>query len=74
MSLLIDVKSQVELTVYNVLGQQVTTLVNEKLSPGSYEADWDGRSDGGSEVASGIYFYRLHTEAYTQTKKMILLK
>jgi hypothetical protein len=70
----LPVKSQVELTVYNVLGQQVTTLVNEKLAAGSYEADWDGRSSGGTPVASGIYFYRLHTEQFTQTKKMILLK
>ena len=67
-------KSQVSLTVYNVLGQQVTTLVNEKLAAGKYEADWDGRSSEGNQVASGIYFYRLHTENFTQTKKMILLK
>ena len=70
----VPTKSHVTLTVYNVLGQQVTTLVNEKLSAGSYEADWDGRSSGGNEVASGIYFYRLHTESFTQTKKMVLLK
>ena len=67
-------KSHVALTVYNVLGQRVITLVNEKLAAGKYVADWNGRSSGGNEVASGIYFYRLHTEQFTQTKKMVLLK
>ncbi len=67
-------RTHVTLTVYNVLGQQVTTLVNEKMSAGKYVADWNGRSSGGNEVASGIYFYRIHTEQFTQTKKMVLLK
>jgi len=67
-------KSLVTLTVYNVLGQRVITLVNEKLAAGKYVADWNGRSSGGNEVASGIYFYRLHSEQFTQTKKMVLLK
>ena len=70
----LPVRSQVMLTVYNVLGQQVTTLVNKPLAAGSYVADWDGRSSSGTTVASGIYFYRLHTEQFTQTKKMVLLK
>ena len=67
-------RSQVTLTVYNVLGHRVATLVNENLPVGRYETEWDGRSESGVEAASGIYFYRLHTESFTQTKKMILLK
>jgi hypothetical protein len=67
-------RSQVTLIVYNVLGRQVAMLVNEQLSAGSYVAEWNGRSSSGAEVASGIYFYRLHTEGFTQTKKMVLLK
>jgi len=67
-------KSHVTLTVYNVLGQRVVTLVDEKLAAGKYVADWNGRSSGGTEVASGIYFYRIHTERFVQTKKMVLLK
>ncbi len=70
----LPVRSQVTLTVYNVLGQRVITLVNEKLAAGKYVADWNGRSSGGNEAASGIYFYRLHSEQFTQTKKMVLLK
>ncbi len=67
-------RSQVTLTVYNVLGQQVATLVNEQLSAGSYVTEWNGRSLSGVQVSSGIYFYRLQTESFTQAKKMILLK
>ncbi len=67
-------RTHVTLTVYNVLGQQVTTLVNEELAAGSYVADWDGRSSSGATAASGIYFYRLHSEQFSQTKKMVLLK
>ena len=67
-------KAHVTLDVYNVLGRKVATLVDKTLSQGSYVADWDGRSSGGQPIASGIYFYRLHTEQFTQTKKMVLLK
>jgi len=67
-------RTHVTLTVYNVLGQQVATLVNEQLAAGSYVADWDGRSAGGNAAASGIYFYRLQTGQFAETKKMVLLK
>ena len=67
-------KTHVTLSVYNVLGQKVSTLVNEDLSAGSYVTDWDGTSDGGTSVASGIYFYRIETDKNVETKKMVLLK
>jgi photosystem II stability/assembly factor-like uncharacterized protein len=57
------------LTIYDVLGREIAALVNEQLSPGSYEAEWDG-----SNYPSGVYFYKLTTADYTETKKMILLK
>ncbi|HOP06241.1 MAG TPA: T9SS type A sorting domain-containing protein [candidate division Zixibacteria bacterium] len=71
-----DVKSRanVSLVVYNVLGQQVATLVDETMAAGSYTVDWDGYSDGGSSVSSGIYFYRLQTDNFVDTKKMVLMK
>jgi hypothetical protein len=59
----------VRLIIYDVLGREVTTLINEQLKPGSYEAEWDG-----SNFASGIYFYSLVTEEFSQTKKMVLIK
>jgi len=62
------------LVIYNALGQQVKTLVDKVQIPGKYSGEWDGRTDGGSKVASGIYFYRLERAGEAQTKKMVLLK
>jgi len=59
----------VRLTIYNSLGQKITDLVNEKLSPGVYESNWNA-----SDFSSGVYFYRLETENFTQTKQMLLIK
>jgi hypothetical protein len=58
-----------KLIVYDILGREVATLVNEELKPGTYSFDWDG-----SNYASGIYFYRLIADDYTETKKMVLMK
>jgi methionine-rich copper-binding protein CopC len=67
--------SHVKLEVYNVLGQSVTTLVNEPKAAGSYEVVWDGSSSGGHKVASGIYFYRFTADNNViDTRKMMLLK
>jgi hypothetical protein len=57
------------LTIYDILGHEVAMLVNENLSPGTYEAEWDA-----SNYPSGVYFYKLETETYSQTKKLILIK
>lgn len=64
----------VTLKVYNILGQLVKTLVDEDKFPGTYQVIWDGKDQNGEEVSSGIYFYKLKAEDYTETKKMILLK
>jgi hypothetical protein len=57
------------LTVYDILGREIAVLVNEQLSPGTYEVDWDA-----SDFPSGVYYYRLAAGDYTETKKMILIK
>ena len=57
------------LKVYDVLGREVATLVNEVKEPGTYTVQWDG-----SGVASGVYFYRLDAGAFTQTKRLVLMK
>lgn len=59
----------VTLKVYDVLGNEVATLVNEELPAGEYEVEFDG-----VELPSGIYFYQLQSNEFIQTKKMILLK
>ena len=66
----------IRLTIYNLLGEVVKVLVEEKESAGRHIAYWDGRDEGGSPVASGVYFYRLQVSGidYVKHKKMILLK
>ncbi|MCK4572842.1 MAG: T9SS type A sorting domain-containing protein, partial [candidate division Zixibacteria bacterium] len=66
--------SQVNISVFNVLGQKTVTLVDEEMNAGSYVVDWDGTSDGGNKVSSGIYFYRMEAGSFVETKKMMLLK
>jgi hypothetical protein len=60
---------QVSLRIYDILGRELATLVSEQLKPGTYEYEWDG-----SNFASGIYFYKLETEDFSQTKRMVLIK
>ncbi len=66
--------SKVKLTVYNVLGQEVITLIESSLPSGNHKVTWDGRNELGSAVGSGIYFYRLATDDFEGKRKMILLK
>lgn len=66
--------SKVELAVYNVKGQLVTTLVNGNVPAGNYNVNWHGIDKQGKKVGSGIYFSRLKTEKKVLNKKMILLK
>jgi hypothetical protein len=66
--------SEVNLTIYNVLGQQVRSLVAGVKEAGTHTIEWDGRDDNGSTVQSGMYFYRIQTPSFTEAKKMTLLK
>ncbi len=66
--------SFVKLDIYNILGERITTLVNEQLSAGNWSTSWDGTHSNGSKVASGIYFYRIETDSFVKSKKMLLLK
>ncbi|MCK6621663.1 MAG: T9SS type A sorting domain-containing protein [Calditrichia bacterium] len=66
--------NQVILKIYNILGQEIKTLVNEIQNEGIYTVEWDGTDWQGSEVAGGIYFCRLHTGDLVQTRRIILLK
>lgn len=66
--------ANVSLVIYNVLGQEVNTLVDGFVEPGIHEAIWNGDNDHGSQVASGVYFYRLRVDDFDRSRKMILLK
>ncbi len=61
----------VQLKVYDILGNQVAEVINEKQQPGNYEVDFDS---GKYNLPSGVYFYKLEAGSYIQTKKMILLR
>ncbi len=67
-------RSQVDLSVYNVLGQHTATLSEGVLPFGTYEVTWDGRNQHGAAVASGVYFYRLIADGFTEEKKMVLVR
>ncbi len=62
-------ESHVKLEIFNITGQKVETLVNGTVSAGVHSVIWDG-----TDVASGIYFYRIETDEFIETKKMVLLK
>ena len=64
----------VNITVYNILGQKVKTLMDEHQEMGYKFVYWDGKDEEGKEVASGIYFYKIKTKEFEKTKKMVLLK
>ncbi len=57
------------LKIFDALGREIVILVNQQLQPGTYEADWDA-----SAFPSGVYYYRLESGSYTETRKMVLLK
>ena len=62
------------LSIYNLLGQRVATLVSGQREAGTYTLQWDGRDEQGRDLASGIYFYRLHAGTQVETRKMLLLR
>jgi hypothetical protein len=64
-----DDNTFVSLKIYDVLGSEVATLVNQKQKPGNYEVTWDAYG-----FSSGVYFYKLSAGNYVETKKMILIK
>lgn len=66
--------THVELIIYDILGRQVRSLVNEKMIKGYRQTMWNGRDDMNKYISSGIYFYKLKTEKFQQVKKLVLLK
>ena len=62
------------LNIYNILGQNVSTLVNGIMNPGTYTMEWNATDEAGNPVASGIYFYELRSSSFTARKKMLLIR
>ena len=66
--------SGISLLIYNIMGQEVMRLDESNVSPGYYEKTWNGRTQAGVPVSSGMYIYRLIAGDFVQTRKMVLLK
>jgi flagellar hook assembly protein FlgD len=67
-------QAQVTLGIYDLLGKQLKTLVNQSQDAGSKTAIWDGTDGLGRSVSAGVYLYRIKAGEFTQTRKMVLLK
>jgi hypothetical protein len=65
----LPIKAQVELVIYNALGESITRLVNEEKEAGKYSVKFDA-----TNLPSGIYFYKLQAGSFVETKKMVLMK
>jgi len=66
--------SPVKITIYDLMGREVRELVNEHKSVGTYHVTWNGLTDTGSQVASGVYLYQMEAGDFVQTRKLILAK
>lgn len=67
-------KCRVTLSIFNLMGQKIRTLVQRFQNPGNYTVRWDGRDEQGAEISSAVYIYYLETKKFKDFKKMILLK
>ena len=67
-------RTDISLVVYDLLGKKVKTLVNQNLGTGSYQIKWNGLSDHGEMLPSGMYFYELNSSDFRSVKKLILVK
>jgi hypothetical protein len=66
--------SHVQIEIFNIRGQKISTLVNEEFQSGFHQIEWDGTNDLGQAVSSGIYLYRITAGEHTTTQKMLLMK
>jgi len=67
-------QEQVQLRVYNAIGQRIRTLINSQRSAGSHTVVWDGKDHLGREVASGTYFYELVAGTFSKSARMLLVR
>jgi hypothetical protein len=67
-------RTHVTLSIYNILGQRVATIVDEEMLAGTHDIKWDGSTEQGRKASTGIYLYRLKAGDYIEAKKMLLLK
>ena len=66
-------RSKVKISIYDALGRSVRVLVDEIMEPGEHTVQWDGRNTSGQRLSSGVYFYRMHSEGFSATRKMLVV-
>jgi len=67
-------ETRVKIAIYNILGQRVKTLIDQKQTVGHKRIFWDGKNEKKETVSSGIYFYRLEAAGFVRSKRMVYLK
>jgi len=67
-------ESPVKIIIYDLLGREISRIVDEVKTEGLYKVQWDGRNTYGLNVSSGVYIYRLITDIYSYSRKMVLLR
>ena len=70
----IAIGSKVEIEIFNIRGQKIQTLLDSYINAGYHQVIWHGTDENGRDVASGIYFYQMRTEGFSEVKRMVLLK
>ena len=60
--------------IFNMIGQEVRTLIDEDKAPGTYQIKWDGKDDWGNIAPSGNYVYRMQTKRFNDSRRMVFLK
>ena len=67
-------QSDVKIDIYNIKGQKIVTIANDKFEAGLHNLEWNGKDTNNRKVSSGMYFYKMTTEDYSSVKKMLMLK
>ena len=70
----LPVSTELNISVYNLMGQKISTLISGYFSEGFHTVTWDGVSDDGFHVSSGVYLYTIETETFQDMKKMIFIQ
>jgi hypothetical protein len=70
----LDKAAAVELSIYNISGKKVVTLVDEKQGAGNYMVEWNGQSHGGKDLEPGIYIYTIKANGYQTSKRLVLMR
>jgi hypothetical protein len=63
-----------EIQIFNLLGQQVKSIANHKLMPGTYQLSWDGKDNFNQDVPAGIYFYQIKSDDFVQARKLVIIR